>query len=40
VKEDGQWMMIYNKELYKDVDLVTFIKLKTTMGRPRTETDP
>jgi hypothetical protein len=31
VKEEGQWKMRYNKELYelnKDVDLVTFIKLK------------
>jgi hypothetical protein len=31
VKEEGQWRMRYNKELYelyKDVDLVTFIKLK------------
>jgi hypothetical protein len=31
VKEEGQWRMGYNKELYelyKDVDLVTFIKLK------------
>jgi hypothetical protein len=31
VKEVGQWRMRYNKELYelyKDVDLVTFIKLK------------
>jgi hypothetical protein len=31
VKDEGQWRMRYNKELYelyKDVDLVTFIKLK------------
>jgi hypothetical protein len=31
VKEEGQWRMRYNKdfyELYKDVDLVTFTKLK------------
>jgi hypothetical protein len=31
VKEVGQWRMRYNKELYelyKDVDFVTFIKLK------------
>jgi hypothetical protein len=31
VKEEGQWRMRYNKklyELYKDIDLVTFIKLK------------
>jgi hypothetical protein len=36
VKEEGQWRMRYNKELYelyKDIDLVTFIKLKTTMGK-------
>jgi hypothetical protein len=31
VKEEEQWRMRYNKELYelyKDVDLLTFIKLK------------
>jgi hypothetical protein len=31
VKEEGQWRLRYNKELYelyKDADLVTFIKLK------------
>jgi hypothetical protein len=42
VKEEGQWRMRYNKELYelyKDVDLVTFIK-KTTIGRPHTKTAP
>jgi hypothetical protein len=36
VKEDGQWRMRYSKELYvlyKDVDLVTFIKLKDYNGQ-------
>jgi hypothetical protein len=31
VKEEGQWRMRYNRELYelyKDVDLVTFIKFR------------
>jgi hypothetical protein len=43
VKEEGRWMMRYNKELYelnKDVDLVAFIKLKRLQWEDHVERLP